>query len=156
MDVTARPAEPDDLDALVDLAGRAVELQLDKRGGRLWARTSRRALDPGSSLAEDLGRPDARLVVGTIDGVPLGYGAGHFVVLSDGGRLAVVTDLYVDPDARGVGIGEAMMNHLLDWATEAGCFGIDSEALPGDRHTKNFFESFGLVARSLTVHRTLT
>ena len=28
-------------------------------------------------------------------------------------------------------------------------------AMPGDRSTKNFFESFGLVARALTVHRDL-
>jgi hypothetical protein len=27
--------------------------------------------------------------------------------------------------------------------------------MPGDRNTKNFFESFGLVARAITVHRDL-
>ena len=37
-----------------------------------------------------------------------------------------------------------------------GCFGVDSLALPGDRHTKNFFESFGLVARAIIVHRSLS
>ena len=81
--------------------------------------------------------------------------SGHVDVPSDGGRLAVVTDLYVEPEARGVGLGEAIMNHLVAWATDEGCFGVDSQALPGDRHTKNFFESFGLVARSLVVHRDL-
>ena len=38
-------------------------------------------------------------------------------------------------------------------AAAQGCFGVDSLALPGDRHTKNFFESFGLVARAIVVHR---
>jgi hypothetical protein len=32
---------------------------------------------------------------------------------------------------------------------------VDSLALPGDRHTKNFFEAFGLVARAIVVHKTL-
>jgi GNAT superfamily N-acetyltransferase len=155
VDVDARPAAPGDRDALVALARDAVELQREKRGGVLWARTSARAIDPRASLGADLERADTRVAVGTIDGVPLGYAVAHIDVLDDTGRLAVVTDLYVDPEARGVGVGEALMNHLVAWATDEGCFGIDSVALPGDRHTKNFFESFGLVARSLTVHREL-
>jgi hypothetical protein len=32
---------------------------------------------------------------------------------------------------------------------------MDSLALPGDRATKNFFESFGLKARAIVVHRSL-
>jgi hypothetical protein len=48
-----------------------------------------------------------------------------------------------------------MMQALVDWCTERGCMGVDSLALPGDRHTKNFFESFGLVARAIVVHRPL-
>ena len=43
----------------------------------------------------------------------------------------------------------------IAWATERGCFGIESMALPGNRETKNFFERFGLVARAIVVHRAL-
>ena len=46
------------------------------------------------------------------------------------------------------------MQALVDWCGARGCFGVDSLALPGDRHTKNFFESFGLVARAIVVHRS--
>ncbi len=67
----------------------------------------------------------------------------------------MVTDLYTEPGARELGLGEITMQALVDWCTERGCFGVDSLALPGDRHTKNFFESFGLVARALIVHRAL-
>ena len=77
-------------------------------------------------------------------------------VLPDGGRLGVVTDLYTEPGARELGVGEVMMDALIAWCREQGCFGVDSLALPGDRHTKNFFESFGLVARAIVVHRSLT
>ena len=54
-----------------------------------------------------------------------------------------------------MGIGEAMMDELVAWCAAAGCTGVDSLALPGDRHTKNFFESFGLVARAIVVHKVL-
>lgn len=155
MDVGCRPATPDDHDSLHWLATRAIELQVEKRGGELWARTTSRAVDADASLRTDVADDDVHVVLGTIDDAGVGYGVAHLQLLTDGSRLAVVTDLYVDPEARGVGVGEAVMDELIAWATEKGCFGIDSHALPGDRHTKNFFESFGLVARSLTVHREL-
>ena len=44
---------------------------------------------------------------------------------------------------------------VLDWCRAAGCVGVDSLALPGNRHTKNFFETFGFKARALVVHRSL-
>ena len=44
---------------------------------------------------------------------------------------------------------------VVEWATDSGCHGVDAEVLPGDRSTKNFFEAFGLVARKITVHRSL-
>jgi hypothetical protein len=38
---------------------------------------------------------------------------------------------------------------------ERGAVAIQSTALPGDRATKNFFESQGMVARAIIVHRWL-
>jgi GNAT superfamily N-acetyltransferase len=95
------------------------------------------------------------VVAGTLDGTVVGYGLVRVERLDDGTLLGVIDDIYVDPGARAVGIGEALMNHMLDWCRSQGCFGVDSLALPGDRHTKNFFESFGLVARAIIVHRPL-
>ena len=69
--------------------------------------------------------------------------------------LLVIEVLLVDSQIRSSGIGEAMMNELIERAKEAKCSGLESAVLPGDRHSKNFFESFGLKARLLTVHRRL-
>ena len=49
-----------------------------------------------------------------------------------------------------------MMELMVSAARQAGAEGIDSLALPGDRATKNFFERFGLTARAIVVHRSLT
>ncbi len=87
--------------------------------------------------------------------MPVGYAVGRVEVLRDGGRLAVVDELYVEPDAREVAVGEALMDDLLEWATAQGCFGIDALALPGNRATKNFFERYGLTARAIVVHKRL-
>lgn len=153
---SARPAEPDDIeviDALVDYAIAEIE---PRRGGALWARREARARPAADALRRALVDDDHLLVVGTIDDSVVGHASVNREVLRDDTVLAVVADLYVLPDARGVGVGEAMMGLCLDWARRNGCIGLDSMALPGDRHTKNFFESFGLVARAIIVHRRLS
>lgn len=155
MEVEARPAVADDLEELGDLAGQAIEELTPIRGGAVWRRQSSRPFPVDDSLAADLDDADSSVVAGTIDGTIVGYGVVRAETLAGGGTLGVVSDLYTLPDARGVGVGEAVMNAMIAWSRQRGCFGVDSMALPGDRHTKNFFESFGLVARAIVVHRSL-
>jgi GNAT superfamily N-acetyltransferase len=91
-----------------------------------------------------------------LDGASVGFAAARLIGLDDGSLLVDVEALYVLPEARGVGLGEALMEDVLAWASAAGAVAVDSVALPGDRVTKNFFERFGLTARAIQVHRRLT
>ena len=77
-------------------------------------------------------------------------------MLADGTALGAIVDLYVEAEVREVGIGEALMGAVVAWCDERGCIGIDGWALPGDRETKNFFETFGFTARGIVVHHRLT
>ena len=151
-----RPAVEADLPRLAEMAGAAVEELRAGRGGAVWARHSARRPPYDGALRDELTDPDHLVLVGTLDGTVMGYGAARVERLADEGLLGVVTDLYTEPGCRELGIGEMTMQALVDWCTAKGCFGVDSLALPGDRHTKNFFESFGLVARAIVVHRSLT
>jgi len=155
VEVSARTATPKDLPALEVLATAAVEELTPQRGGEVWRRQQARPLPPTASLQADLDDPATQVVVGTIDATVVGYGVVRVDVLRDGSRLGVVSDLFTLDGAREVSVGELVMDALIAWATEQGCFGVDSLALPGDRHTKNFFESFGLVARAIVVHRPI-
>lgn len=150
-----RRAEPGDLAVLEALAELAVEEMSPLRGGSVWHRREARPPPRAEGFRADLADPRACVVVGTIDGTVVGYGAIRVEPLHDGAHLGRVGDIYVMPGARGVGVGESIINHLMDWAADRGCVGIDSLALPGDRHTKNFFETHGLVARAIIVHRKL-
>lgn len=150
-----RPATSADVPRLVELARAAIDELQPGRGGAVWARHGARQEPLEAGLAHEVGDVGHQVLVGTIDGTVMGYGAARVEVLADGGRLGVISDLYTEPGARELGIGEAMMDALIAWCTDQGCFGVDSLALPGDRHTKNFFESFGLVARAIVVHRGL-
>ena len=148
-------ATADDIAPIGELARLAIEEKVGTRGGDMWIRRDGRREPIEESLGPAVSEPDRLLVSGRIDEVVVGYAAVEVEELSDGGRLGVLTDLFTHPDARGVGVGEAMMDVVIAWCGDQGCTGVDSVALPGDRHTKNFFETFGMVARAIIVHRDL-
>lgn len=54
-----------------------------------------------------------------------------------------------------MGVGESVIHSITNEAIEHNAIGIDSFALPGDRETKNFFETQGMVARLIHVYRPL-
>ncbi len=109
---TARPATPDDVARIADLAREERAELAEYRGGALWA-TREVAGEPlVEHVTELLTRDDARVIVGCIDDVVVGFGTVLVEQLRDGTHLGVVTDLYVEPDARSVGVGEAIANAL--------------------------------------------
>jgi GNAT superfamily N-acetyltransferase len=151
----SRRATVDDLSELERLAAAAVAEQRDDRGGWVWSRREARPEPYAASFRAALDDPAGGVWVGTFGDVPVGYAAVHVESLRDGSSLAVVDDLYVEPDARAVGVGEALMSDVVTWATGRGCIGIDGWVLPGNRASKNFFETFGFTARGIVVHRSL-
>jgi GNAT superfamily N-acetyltransferase len=151
----ARRAQPSDLAELVRLDSVAREQIASLRGGTLFLAREARPAPAAASLEHDLSAPDRRVLIGCISTATVGYAAARLERLQDGSLLAQVTELFVEPEARDVGVGRALMHDMLRWAEEQDCAGVGSSVLPGDRSSKNFFESFGLVARAITVYRDL-
>ncbi len=150
---TARTATLADLVDLTRLSRQAIaELGAQERGGAVFAAREARPEPVDVGLVRALQDPDCAVVVGAVDEVAVGMASGRVEKLRDGRLLGVLDDLYVDPQARGVGVGEAMMNELLPWFAAHGCSGVDAVALPGMRATKNFFEECGFTARLLVMH----
>jgi GNAT superfamily N-acetyltransferase len=148
-----RPATAGDLGRIAELA-RAMRAELTPmKGGVLWAVREARPEPLEEAYGTLLDREDARLVVGTVDSVVIGFGAVVVEVLRSGEPLGVVTDLFVEPEARAVGVGEALAGDLVDFCTARKCVGVDAMALPGHRAAKNFFEDSGFTARAIVMHR---
>jgi L-amino acid N-acyltransferase YncA len=150
----ARLATEADLPKVADLVRDAIAELAPMRGGAVWRSQEARSEPVEDNLARALADPDQRVLAGTIDGVILAYAVARIATLQDGRRLGVVEDIYVDPGAREVGLGEAMMEDLMRWCRERGCFGMDAMALPGHRSSKNFFEESGFTARKLVMHHS--
>jgi N-acetylglutamate synthase-like GNAT family acetyltransferase len=151
----ARRATADDLPAIVGLAAELRDELTPMRGGGLWAVTAAYPDPLHGSFDELLARDDACLVVGTIDGVVVGFGACAVAVLRDGTRLGEVTELFVTEEARAVSVGESILSALVAFCREQDCSGVDAFALPGHRIAKNFFETAGFTARALVMHHSL-
>jgi ribosomal protein S18 acetylase RimI-like enzyme len=151
----ARIASAGDIARVVDLA-RELRSELEAyRGGPLWVLRDAGPEPLEQVFAAAIEDAERTLVVGTLDEVVVGYGLLDLERLRDGSPLGRVDELYVEPDARGVGVGEAMSALIVGRARAVGCRGIDVVALPGHRATKNFFEEQGFTARALVMHLEL-
>jgi GNAT superfamily N-acetyltransferase len=149
-DACARQAAVEDLTLLRHLAEQSRADRLNERGGAVLEK-----LDPRPPIDDArLVDRDALLALGFYDDVAFGYAhAAAFDI--DDTRIVHMYDVFVEPDARGVGIGEALLEFVFDWARRQHASAIDSIVLPGNREGKNFFERFGLVARAIHVYRAL-
>jgi GNAT superfamily N-acetyltransferase len=155
VEVSARAARASDLLAAEELVGAGLRAVQSQRGADLWLIEQLPSAIAAGRLEDLLQDPAGRLLVGCVDDVPVGLLAVDWRELVDGRRIARIAFVFVHEQARGIGIGEVLVDAALDWARESGCQGIDSWALPGDREVKNLFERSGLTARGIVVHRPL-
>jgi GNAT superfamily N-acetyltransferase len=82
--------------------------------------------------------------------LPVGY-----LVLDRDGAVAHVDQVFVLPEARELGFGDALLAQAVDTARAAGASLIEGHALPGDRDTKNLYERAAITARLITVSKRL-
>ena len=151
----SRPATPEDLPRISELAELLRHELAPMKGGGLWAAREALAEPFEETYGALVDREDALVVVGTVDETVIGFGVVTVERLRTGESLGVITDLFVEPDARAVGVGEAMAGDLVTFCTTRGCVGVDALALPGHRAAKNFFEESGFTARAITMPRFL-
>ena len=149
-----REAVPADARRYAELEAEFLAALVTQRGGAL-------AVDPlstdgvGPAALPVLLEDRARLVlVGTLDSVVTGFAHSHVVDLGGHGRRGVLDACYVEPGARGVGLGRLLLDDVMSWLRDQGCLGVDGVALPGDRGAKSFYEAAGFKARLLTMHHT--
>jgi GNAT superfamily N-acetyltransferase len=142
----ARVATTDDLPTLRALEDAARDIVRPVRGGAVHLDVDGVAW----SLSSRFGSPNVVVLAGLIDGAVIGY-----AVVSAASTAARIEAIFVEPEARELGVGEELLNEAISWARHQQCTTLDAVALPGDRHTKNFFETFGMVARAITVSRSL-
>lgn len=146
MNEVVRPAEFNDAAQLAELEAAARHHLIDQRGGAALL-AEQPAIGEWAPAIEDHAR---WIGVGELDGFVVGY-----LELSVTGDIAVVRQVYVQPEARELGFGDALLEAARHEAQRHGCSALEGFALPGDRDTKNLYERAGITARKIIVSTRL-
>lgn len=144
MSEEVRAARPEDLERCHELIGQATH----------------GLGEPGTAQPADP-RPDAsslldeqRLhLVGIYEGEIVGLAIARLDT-SPEERLGIIEICYVEPAARGVGVGESLLEAVADWVSSRGGVGTEARARPGDRETKRLLEAAGFKTRLLILRRS--
>jgi len=141
-----RPIRDADAPVLAHLEASARAAVVGTRGGDSWL-TETPAVGDWTTVVDDPLRP---VWVATIDDHVVG-----FLELACHGSIAEVRQVYVQPEARELGLGDELLATAMTTARRLGCTRLEGAALPGDRHTKNLYERAGVVARKIIVSSPL-
>ena len=101
-------------------------------------------------LAEHLfgPRPHAEVIIGEMDGAPQGFALFfHNFSTFEGKPGIYLEDLFVRPEARGAGLGKALLAELARLAVERGCARLEWSVLDWNAPSIAFYR--GLGARSM-------
>lgn len=89
-------------------------------------------------------RPVAEAVIAERDGEPLGMALFfHNFSTWTGWRGLYLEDLYVTPEARGSGVGGALLRHLAAIAVDRGCTRFEWAVLDWNEKAIRFYKSMG-------------
>jgi GNAT superfamily N-acetyltransferase len=89
-------------------------------------------------------RPMAEVIVGEVDGQPQGFALFFHNFSTFEGRPGIyLEDLYVRPQARGAGLGKALLHRLAALAVERGCARLEWSVLDWNAPSIAFYRSLG-------------
>lgn len=153
MTATARIALPEDVDLLVQLYKLLQEEMVALSD--LWPLADSLPEPLPESWSAILTDPLSVTVIGSYEGHPLGFMMARIEsLLPQAGdlRIGSIRLVFVEEEARGVGIGEVMRDTVLADLRQRGITRFDAHVLPGHRLAKNFFEQGGFSARHIVMH----
>jgi ribosomal protein S18 acetylase RimI-like enzyme len=153
MEVTVRPAAPADVPELTRLYRRLADEMVALKA--VWVVTEGLPEPVEDAFETAIAAGCSWVSVGSLDDAPVGFLLGRSEALlpqAGGERVAAVRLIYTEPEAREVGVGEALMSGFLDARRAEGYRYFDAHVSPGHRLAKNFFESNGFKARHIVMH----
>ncbi|MCW1382000.1 GNAT family N-acetyltransferase [Novosphingobium sp. KCTC 2891] len=136
MTLSIRPATPADVGLIADLIRALADYE--------------KLLDQvrfdEAVLGEKLfgARPYAEVVIGEIDGAPQGFALFfHNFSTFEGKPGIYLEDLFVRPEARGSGLGKALLSHLAALAVERDCARLEWSVLDWNEPSIGFYKALG-------------
>ncbi len=136
MSVALRPATPSDVPAILGFIRELASYEkLEHQVVATEALLARHLFGP---------RPAAEVVIAEVEGRAVGFALFFHNFSTFLGRPGMfLEDLYVQPHARGLGIGRALLRHLAGLAVERGCGRLDWNVLDWNAPAIGFYQKLG-------------
>lgn len=136
MPIDIRPATPDDAELILRFITDLAIYEKAEHEVKTDAAGIRDSLFAEGSTAHGL--------ICENDGQPIGYAVYFFNYSTWLGKHGLyLEDLYVSPEARGLGAGKALLRHLAQLAVARGCGRFEWSVLDWNTPAIDFYESFG-------------
>lgn len=148
---TIREARPEDLDDLVELLGLLFSLESD------FAPDPQKQRE-GLTLMLGKGPRVVLAAVSSNDGVGrvIGMATAQVVVsTAEGGPALLVEDVVVRPEARGLGVGKALITRIEAWGRRMGATRLQLLADRDNTGSHGFYEACGFSPTNLVCLRRL-
>lgn len=145
IDPVVRLATADDAAELAELETAARAALVEARGGERWLTEYPRLGHAWTARIAAGG-----VFVALVDDVPVG-----FLTIDVAVPVATVEQVFVHPEARELGFGDALLGAAVVAARTAGAVWLEGHTLPGDRNIKNLYERARITARLITVSTRL-
>ena len=136
MSLSVRAAAPADLPLIAELIRALAE----------YERLAHEVRFDEAALRDNLfgPRPYAELLIGEVDGVSMGFALFFHNFSTFEGRPGIyLEDLFVRPEARGLGLGKALLVELARTAVERGCARLEWWVLDWNEPAIGFYRSLG-------------
>ena len=153
-----RPATRADLPAIGRLAAMLVRLHHELDPNRFIPATPKTADGYGSFIGTQLNRPDIIVLVAERDGEVLGYtysGIEGYDYMSLRGPAGVLHDIVVDPQHRGRGIGQQLLEATLTALRARGAPRAVLFTAEGNASAQNLFARAGFRRTMIEMTREL-
>ncbi|TRO21878.1 GNAT family N-acetyltransferase [Ectopseudomonas mendocina] len=136
MPLTIHPATPDDAELILGFITELAIYEKAEHEIKTDAAGIRDSLFADGSTAHGL--------ICEHDGQPIGYAVYFFNYSTWLGKHGLyLEDLYISPEARGLGAGKALLRHLAQLAVARGCGRFEWSVLDWNTPAIDFYESFG-------------
>ncbi|MEA3264901.1 MAG: GNAT family N-acetyltransferase [Pseudomonadota bacterium] len=136
MTISIRPATPADLPLIAQLIRDLAE----------YEKLAHEVRFDETVMGEKLfgARPYAEVVIGELDGAPQGFALFfHNFSTFEGKPGVYLEDLFVRPEARGSGLGKALLAHLAMLAVERDCARLEWSVLDWNEPAIGFYKKLG-------------
>ena len=136
MTISIRSATPEDLPLIADLIRALAEYEKLAQEVRF---------DDAVLAAKLFGvRPYAEVIIGEVDGAPQGFALFfHNFSTFEGKPGVYLEDLFVRPEARGSGLGKALLSRLAAIAVERDCARLEWSVLDWNEPAIGFYKKLG-------------